>query len=1002
MKDESLMINSAISEQEEINLNCSITSKSTSEYWFLFENMEGFDLNIDSNLRRSKTCLGRIRPCSDYKSLVKTISNRVTKQFTQLSYEYEEFKIEINESQESYEDFLEYFTELSFNNMKKQKKIFLTFQIEERKCFLHPQYSLDLVCQDCEEIVCFNCILEKHENHSKKGWTDFLKSFNQSNGEINFDLFEKLTNKNIYLENLLSNMKSNRENVEINYIEFCKDLENVRKIFDMKINEILKGADFLKNQKINLIVNSLDDLKSKFNQIDSIGKKLNIKEQNFEFLLIISEAKKLLKFDYDGLLNLQEWKYSLDIQSITEFIDTLQLSELKFFEKNTKIYLDNMEFAQELMTFRKIYVNEIINLEIKTFNSNNHITINGVESVKILNFTNGKTYEIHKKIDSDSFVGQIAFDEKRKFTIYPIINDKVLFHLKREIEIETKFCIANTKVYGIKESIQNNSNINILIEAFDSQENRIYYGGEKFKVSYYNSNNIEDKFNLKYFDNKDGNYHAYGNISHPGDLKLSIEILQKNNDNNDIWVHLPYSPFGFECLDLSNIQNLKNLGVSKDYVPEWKVWEGLRELLQNWRDGLIEGLNIRIHQANFLKTETPNEIKYSVTYQNNSLGFLSYLKNENKLILNNNGKISRDCLALGNSKKRNDPNASGHFGEGMKLAALSLLRENKSLVINTGNETWKFSIQLDELYSIFMLFVKIENNIQENNITDAIIQNITLGEFEDMMKKLIFFRQFNSMSESGQILFDPNEKGNIYVKGIFLLKNNFFLGYNLNQLKLDRDRKLIADQNEFKKNVHNTIFENVQSNCLEKLYNFLLALNAKSILSSSEFYHIYNDNQKYPLFTKKLADEFIKRNPNGIPRYTGNNDYLDRFIVNYLPGKMKIIIPYILDYFINSHVGPYNMYINYCKRNFNRNWYENLNTSEINIIRNTINSLENLGFTIKQQYKDMNKYKKGLPPLYSENECVDFFSNTTGFIIINNRLFNNPSIKLGYLIHYLT
>jgi hypothetical protein len=62
------------------------------------------------------------------------------------------------------------------------------------------------------------------------------------------------------------------------------------------------------------------------------------------------------------------------------------------------------------------------------------------------------------------------------------------------------------------------------------------------------------------------------------------------------------------------------------------------------------------------------------------------------LLFKNRGTISRSCLALGKSNKRNDPNAAGHFGEGMKLAALSLIRENKKICIKTAGETWRFSI----------------------------------------------------------------------------------------------------------------------------------------------------------------------------------------------------------------------------------------------------------------------------------------------------------------------
>jgi hypothetical protein len=63
-----------------------------------------------------------------------------------------------------------------------------------------------------------------------------------------------------------------------------------------------------------------------------------------------------------------------------------------------------------------------------------------------------------------------------------------------------------------------------------------------------------------------------------------------------------------------DFQSLKNLGVSEEYVPDWKVWEGVRELMQNWRDGLIENLNISINDTTFIKSENNNELEYKVSY----------------------------------------------------------------------------------------------------------------------------------------------------------------------------------------------------------------------------------------------------------------------------------------------------------------------------------------------------------------------------------------------------
>ena len=39
------------------------------------------------------------------------------------------------------------------------------------------------------------------------------------------------------------------------------------------------------------------------------------------------------------------------------------------------------------------------------------------------------------------------------------------------------------------------------------------------------------------------------------------------------------SPFEFEVVEPLVLGSFKNLGLSVDYVPDWKLWEGLRELL---------------------------------------------------------------------------------------------------------------------------------------------------------------------------------------------------------------------------------------------------------------------------------------------------------------------------------------------------------------------------------------------------------------------------------------
>jgi len=48
------------------------------------------------------------------------------------------------------------------------------------------------------------------------------------------------------------------------------------------------------------------------------------------------------------------------------------------------------------------------------------------------------------------------------------------------------------------------------------------------------------------------------------------------------------------------------LSLTEHYAPSWKAWEGVRELTQNWHDGVLqalEGLPLE-HQLQLLKEES--------------------------------------------------------------------------------------------------------------------------------------------------------------------------------------------------------------------------------------------------------------------------------------------------------------------------------------------------------------------------------------------------------------
>lgn len=219
------------------------------------------------------------------------------------------------------------------------------------------------------------------------------------------------------------------------------------------------------------------------------------------------------------------------------------------------------------------------------------------------------------------------------------------------------------------------------------------------------------------------------------------------------------------------------LTISTGYVPSWTYVEAVRELFQNAID------NERINPDNKMLFEY-------------KMGKLS--------ICNKTSKLTLDSLLIGSSTKRDDTRTIGEHGEGYKIAFMILLREGKSVTVyNYGaNEIWttklvksrRFNgaqvVQIDVNKTPFWskvpnydLTVEIEG-ITENEYANIKESNLTLKENVEV----------NDVSAFGGLLTGNNEKGRIYVEGLYVCtKDGLNYGYNFKSkfVRLDRDRKLV-------------------------------------------------------------------------------------------------------------------------------------------------------------------------------------------------------------------
>jgi hypothetical protein len=221
-----------------------------------------------------------------------------------------------------------------------------------------------------------------------------------------------------------------------------------------------------------------------------------------------------------------------------------------------------------------------------------------------------------------------------------------------------------------------------------------------------------------------------------------------------------------------------NLNLTTDYCSEWDFWCAVRELFQNGDDQ---------------ERKEPSNV-FTIEYN----------EKQKKLIISNKESIlERNTILMGKTTKADDPDSTGKYGEGYKVALAVLTRLGKKVVINNfkKNEKWTPISIADKAYDgEKVIKLKIEKYIwtktPDNNLTWT-IHNVTKDEWDSIQPKYLKFNTIkNSYSnDNNTVIFDKKFKGCIFVNGLFVekVKTKLEFGYNFHPstMPLDRDRKTV-------------------------------------------------------------------------------------------------------------------------------------------------------------------------------------------------------------------
>ena len=349
--------------------------------------------------------------------------------------------------------------------------------------------------------------------------------------------------------------------------------------------------------------------------------------------------------------------------------------------------------------------------------------------------------------------------------------------------------------------------------------------------------------------------------------------------------------------DSSSVRSI-SLSLTAQYAPSWKTWEGVRELVQNWHDGVFASLekmkittsarskivffsceekDSLLYKAVLMSAEETNSLN-SATSTNRTqcdqpfdgslsdgckegrsveLGRIVYSPDREKLTLvNHDTELMRKVLLLGFSKKASNKEVIGQFGEGLKVGALALVREGRVVSMETGRDRWKFGLLHDKAFDEEVLTVFVDdrwNEIDNDNNDDGDLDlgetdtcvsvfPLCLEDWELYVKRFLFLCPPSDCvkSETGTLLIGAQYKGQLYVKGVWvsdLSKDGLASGVDLVHLKIDRDRRAVIHMSEIDHQISSMWVHAIEQrpDLVPRYYN-LLERNDTSDVRHANFY----------------------------------------------------------------------------------------------------------------------------------------------------------------------
>lgn len=210
------------------------------------------------------------------------------------------------------------------------------------------------------------------------------------------------------------------------------------------------------------------------------------------------------------------------------------------------------------------------------------------------------------------------------------------------------------------------------------------------------------------------------------------------------------------------------LTISTDYVPDWGLREGVREVIQNALDGQQDGYPMAIHHDS----------------------------SKNVLTVTNQGvRLERSMWLLGFSSK-GEGNHRGHFGEGSSLGVLALVRAGHPVSFVNDDEAWMPELTDSDAFPGQQVLSISTRTRAATGAFSVRIGGISAEQWTQIQST---FLELNPDYTKGverngvERLDHPSFAEKLFVKGIAVDSwADLQYGYNFTGVATDRDRRMVS------------------------------------------------------------------------------------------------------------------------------------------------------------------------------------------------------------------